>query len=126
MIRKEDRQDSGVIQRDTAEKITAGQCPGVHKYEQVADSSTESQAGQEGAVASTLSQNPPGSTQLCWSGAGQQLLLSKSPWKGLASDWGGHEGGVEEEWPISGSVTMLRWLLSKGSLVGGELDFVTQ
>ena len=29
-VRKEDRQDLGVIQRDTA-----GQCPGVHKYEQV-------------------------------------------------------------------------------------------
>lgn len=77
-------------------------------------------------MASTLSQNPPGSTQLCWSRAGQQLPLSKAPWKGLASDWGGYEGGVEEEWPISGSVTELRWLLSEGSLVNGELDFISQ
>lgn len=55
-----------------------------------------------------------------WSGAGQQLLLSKAPWKGLASDWGGGEGGVEEERKISGSVAFCSGGLLQKALLSVE------
>lgn len=48
--------------------------------------------GQKTDRKSTLRPNTPESTH--GSGANLQLLLSKTPRKGLASDW----GGVEEEW----------------------------
>lgn len=95
----EARQDLEVIQSDTAEeRYRAGLCPGVHKCEQVADSSAEPQTGGKELQHLLLAMTHQGQHTLkSWSGANQQLLLSKSPWKGLAFDWGGGEGRLEEE-----------------------------
>lgn len=76
-VRKEDRQDLGVIQRDTAEEIqlvSVQVCTNMNRLLILVQSP---KLARKELWHLPSSQNPPGSTQLCWSGAGQGCLYQR-------------------------------------------------